>query len=65
MLWLLRTPPRPDHVGVRYHGVVFAHDLSPDKRSDRVIADARDVTFTLVDGEVDEANAGAGFADND
>lgn len=30
--------------------VAFAHDLPPDKRSDRVIATAWDATFTLFDG---------------
>ncbi|MEM7654120.1 MAG: hypothetical protein AAF220_13240, partial [Pseudomonadota bacterium] len=34
-----------------YSLVAFAHDLPADKRSDRVIADAWDATFTLFDGE--------------
>ncbi len=34
-----------------YTLVAFAHDLPDEKRSDRVIADAWDATFTLVDGE--------------
>ncbi len=33
-----------------YSLVVFAHSLPPHKRSDRVIADAWDATFTLFDG---------------
>ncbi len=33
-----------------YSLVCFAHDLPPEKRSDRVIADAWDATFTLFDG---------------
>ncbi|MGI9353405.1 MAG: hypothetical protein ACR2O3_17735 [Rhizobiaceae bacterium] len=37
-----------------YTLVAFAHDLPDDKRSDRVIAEAWDATFTLVDGEPSE-----------
>ena len=37
-----------------YTLVVFSHDLQDDQRSDRVIAEAWDATFTLFDGEVDE-----------
>ncbi|MFA3915971.1 hypothetical protein [Ruegeria hyattellae] len=33
-----------------YSLVAFAHDLPPDQRSDRVIAEAWDATFTLFDG---------------
>ena len=33
-----------------YSLVAFAHDLPPDQRSDRVIAEAWDCTFTLHDG---------------
>lgn len=33
-----------------YSLVVFSHDLPDEKRSDRVIADAWDATFTLFDG---------------
>lgn len=33
-----------------YSLVAFAHDLSPEMRSDRVIAEAWDATFTLFDG---------------
>lgn len=33
-----------------YSLVAFAHDLPPEKRSDRVIADAWDATFSLFDG---------------
>lgn len=39
-----------------YSLVAFAHDLPPDKRSDRVIADAWDATFTLFDGIPTEAD---------
>ena len=38
-----------------YTLVAFAHQLDDDKRSDRVIAEAWDSTFTLCDGEADEA----------
>jgi hypothetical protein len=34
-----------------YSLVCFAHDLDPAKRTDRVIAEAWDATFVLVDGE--------------
>ena len=37
-----------------YTLVAFSHDLEDDLRSDRVIAEAWDATFTLFDGEVDE-----------
>lgn len=37
----------PDHT---YSLVAFAHDLPAEKRSDRVIAEAWDTTFTLFDG---------------
>ena len=33
-----------------YSLIAFAHDLPPEKRSDRVIAEAWDATFTLFDG---------------
>ena len=36
--------------------VAFAHDLPDDQRSDRVIAEAWDATFSLHDGEVSEAD---------
>ena len=36
-----------------YTLVAFAHELDDDQRSDRVIAEAWDTTFTLCDGEVD------------
>jgi len=38
-----------------YTLVAFAHQLDDDQRSDRVIAEAWDATFTLCDGEVDRA----------
>ncbi|SDX54892.1 hypothetical protein SAMN05444358_10753 [Ruegeria halocynthiae] len=37
----------PDHI---YSLVAFAHDLPPEQRSDRVIAEAWDATFALFDG---------------
>ena len=37
-----------------YSLVAFAHDLPAEKRSDRVIAEAWDSTFTLFDGVPDE-----------
>lgn len=40
----------PDHV---YSLVAYSHELDPDQRSDRVIANAWDATFTLYDGEPD------------
>ncbi len=39
-----------------YTLVAFAHDLAPEHRSDRVIAEAWDATFTLVDGEPSQAD---------
>ncbi|WP_170571887.1 hypothetical protein [Ruegeria atlantica] len=39
-----------------YSLVAFAHDLPPEKRSDRVIADAWDATFALFDGIPSEAD---------
>lgn len=39
-----------------YTLVVFAHDLPPEKRSDRVIAEAWDATFTLFDGVPTDAD---------
>lgn len=39
-----------------YSLVAFAHDLPADKRSDRVIAEAWDSTFTLFDGVPTEAD---------
>ncbi len=39
-----------------YSLVAFAHDLPAEKRSDRVIADAWDTTFTLFDGIPDKAD---------
>ena len=38
-----------------YHGVVFSQHLDPELRSDRVIAEAWDVTFALVQGEVGDS----------
>ena len=39
-----------------YSLVAFAHDLPPDQRSDRVIAEAWDATFALFDGFPSEAD---------
>ena len=39
-----------------YTLVAFAHDLPDDLRSDRVIAEAWDATFTLHDGDIKEAD---------
>ncbi len=44
------TARGPEH---SYSLVAFAHDLPPEKRSDRVIATAWDATFTLFDGVPD------------
>ncbi|WP_281995504.1 hypothetical protein [Ruegeria faecimaris] len=41
------TAQGPDHA---YSLVAFGHDLPPEKRSDRVIAEAWDATFALFDG---------------
>ncbi|MBM2575459.1 hypothetical protein JQC91_04010 [Jannaschia sp. Os4] len=43
-VYVVRTPRRA------YSLVAFAHDLPPASRSDRVIAEAWDATFALVDG---------------
>ncbi|MDC0360722.1 hypothetical protein OAN80_02930 [Alphaproteobacteria bacterium] len=43
----------PDRI---YSLVAFSHDLPDDQRSDRVIAEAWDATFALVDGDVDAAD---------
>ena len=39
-----------------YSLVAFAHDLPPEKRSDRVIAEAWDATFALFDGHPTEGD---------
>lgn len=39
-----------------YTLVAFAHDLPAEKRSDRVIAEAWDATFTLHDGAISDAD---------
>ncbi|SFT57992.1 hypothetical protein [Halomonas saccharevitans] len=39
----------------RYHGVIFSQQLADDQRSDRVIAQAWDVTFGVIEGDVDDA----------
>ena len=43
-VYVVRTPARA------YSLVAFAHDLPAERRSDRVIAEAWDATFALVDG---------------
>ena len=50
-----RVPGR----GGAYSLVAYSHDLDPERRSDRVIADAWDATFTLYDGEPDAATIAA------
>ncbi|AXI41879.1 hypothetical protein [Sulfitobacter sp. SK011] len=47
------TAHGPDH---SYSLVAFAHDLPPESRSDRVIAEAWDATFTLFDGVPTDAD---------
>jgi hypothetical protein len=49
-VYRLRAPNRV------YSLVCFPHDLPPEKRSDRVIADEWDAAFVLCDGEVDDAH---------
>ena len=39
----------------RYHIVIFSQELTEEKRSDRVIADAWDLTFGVVEGDVEDA----------
>ena len=46
------TATTPDHC---YSLVAFSHDLDDKDRSDRVIAEKWDATFSLVDGQPDEA----------
>jgi len=38
-----------------YHCVIFSRDLAPEQRSDRVIAEAWDVTFAVVEGEAEDS----------
>lgn len=38
-----------------YHCVIFSRDLNPEQRSDRVIAEAWDVTFAMVEGDVEDS----------
>ena len=42
--------------GETYSLAAFGHDLPPEKRSDRVIAEAWDATFALCEGEPDAAD---------
>ena len=46
-VYRLQTPTH------RYHVVIFSQHLEDDQRTDRVIAEAWDLTFCLVEGEVD------------
>ena len=46
-VYRLQTPTH------RYHVVIFSQHLEDDRRTDRVIAEAWDLTFCLVEGEVD------------
>jgi hypothetical protein len=48
VIYRLQTPHHT------YHGVMFSQHLEPERRSDRVIAEAWDVTFALVQGEVED-----------
>lgn len=48
VIYRLQTPHHT------YHGVVFSQYLAPERRSDRVIAEAWDVTFALVEGAVED-----------
>lgn len=38
----------------RYHGLIFSRAIADEARSDRVIAEAWDVTFGVIEGDVDE-----------
>ncbi len=49
VIYRLQTPHHT------YHGVLSSQHLDPERRSDRVIAEAWDVTFALVQGEVEES----------
>lgn len=49
MIYRLQTPHHT------YHGVIFSQHLEPERRSDRVIAEAWDVTFALVEGAVEDS----------
>jgi hypothetical protein len=49
-VYRVQTPER------MYSLVAFSHDLPADQRSDRVIAEAWDATFALVDGEATDAD---------
>lgn len=49
VIYRLKTPHHT------YHGVVFSQQLAPERRSDRVIAEAWDVTFALLEGEVEDS----------
>ncbi len=48
VIYRLQTPHHT------YHGVVFSQHLEPERRSDRVIAEAWDVTFALVEGAAED-----------
>ncbi|GEN24061.1 hypothetical protein HCU01_20100 [Halomonas cupida] len=48
-IYRLQTP------WARYHGVIFSQPLDDAARSDRVIAEAWDATFGVVEGDVDDS----------
>ena len=56
-IYRITTPQR------LYHCVIFCRELRADQRSDRVIAEAWDVTFAIVEGDV-EAELLQHMADN-
>jgi len=49
-VYLVHTPDRT------YSLIAFAHDLAPEQRTDRVIAEAWDATFNLFDGVATDAD---------
>ena len=49
VIYRLQTP------NGRYHVVIFSRQLEDERRTDRVIADAWDITFGLIEGDVDHS----------
>ena len=49
VIYRLQTP------NGRYHVVIFSRHLEDERRTDRVIAEAWDVTFGLIEGDVDHS----------
>jgi len=49
VIYRLQTP------NGRYHVVIFSRHLDDERRTDRVIAEAWDVTFGLIEGDVDHS----------